>query len=225
MKLFDIIFGRAIDRRIAAYQSDLIERHIDEVQNMYRQMRGWRHDYGGHIRTMTALIDRPEELRAYLQNLSHDLADVDTIIRTGNVMVDAILNSKLSLIRSRDIAVNAQAIVPSDLQISGVDLCIIIGNLLDNAMEACAAIPDPADRFIRIYIDIIKQQLYISITNAAVGRPKKSARGYLSSKRSDTHGFGLMRIDRVAARLGGYVNRQDEEGVFATEVMLPLTKE
>ena len=124
MKLFDIIFGRAIDRRIAAYQSDLIERHIDEVQNMYRQMRGWRHDYGGHIRTMTALIDRPEELRAYLQNLSHDLADVDTIIRTGNVMVDAILNSKLSLIRSRDIAVNAQAIVPSDLQISGVDLCI-----------------------------------------------------------------------------------------------------
>ena len=68
MKLFDLIFGRAIDRRIAAWQSDLIQRHIDEVQNIYRTMRGWRHDYHGHIQTMLALADRPEEIRAYVVN-------------------------------------------------------------------------------------------------------------------------------------------------------------
>ena len=225
MKLFDLIFGRAIDRRIAAWQSDLIQRHIDEVQNIYRTMRGWRHDYHGHIQTMLALADRPEEIRAYLLSLNHDLTTVDTVLKTGNIMVDAILNSKLSLIKSRDIAVNARATVPAELDIPVVDLCVIIGNLLDNAMEACSAIPDPADRFIRVYIDVLRQQLYISVTNSALGRAKKSGRVYLSAKRETGAGFGLMRIDRVVERNGGYVNRQDEEGVFATEVMLPLTKE
>ena len=54
MKLFDLIFGRAIDRRISAYQSELITKHCDEVQNIYKQMRGWRHDYHNHIQVLKA---------------------------------------------------------------------------------------------------------------------------------------------------------------------------
>ena len=222
MKLFDLIFGKAIDRRIAAYQNDLITKHCDEVDNIYRTMRGWRHDYHSHIQTMLALTDKPDEIRAYLMDLNADLTTVDTVLKTGNVMVDAILNSKLSLIKSKDIAVNAKAVVPPELKISSIDLCVIIGNLLDNAMEACLNIPDKKDRFIRIYIDVLKKQLYINVTNAVGGKAKKAGKIYLSTKHSNSHGFGLMRVDRVAEKNGGYVNRQDEEGVFATEVMLPL---
>ncbi len=58
MKLFDILFGRAIDRRIAVYQNDLIAKHCEEVQNVYRTMRGWRHDYHNHIQAMLALTDK-----------------------------------------------------------------------------------------------------------------------------------------------------------------------
>ena len=222
MKLFDIIWGRAIDRRIAAYQNDLIAKHCDEVDNIYRQMRGWRHDYHNHIQAMLALTDNPGELRRYLWKLNDDLTTVDAVLKTGNVMVDAILNSKLSLIKSKNIAVNAKASEPSELRISEIDLCAIIGNLLDNAMEACLRQPEGEERFIRVYIGVLKKQLYICVTNSMGGEVKKSGKTYLSTKDSDAHGFGLMRIDRLADKYEGYVNRQSEEGAFATEVMLPL---
>ena len=222
MKLFDMIFGKAIDRRIAAYQNDLITKHCDEVDNIYRQMRGWRHDYHNHIKAMLALIDKPEEMRQYLWMLSDDLTTVDTVLKTGNVMVDAILNSKLSLIKSKNIAVNAKATVPAELRISEIDLCAIIGNLLDNAMEACLRQSRGEERFIRVYIGILKKQLYICVTNSAGGEVRKVGKTYLSTKDSDNPGFGLMRIDRLADKYEGYVNRQNETGAFATEVMLPL---
>lgn len=222
MKLTDLMFGKVIDRRIAAYQNDLIAKHCDEVENMYRQMRGWRHDYHNHIQAMLALTDRPDELRQYLWELNSDLTAVDTVLKTGNVMVDAILNSKLSLIKTKQIAVNAKATVPASLGVSDVDLCAIIGNLLDNAMEACLRQENSEERFIRVYIGTLKRQLYISVTNSAAGQPKRFGKGFLSSKTSGSHGFGLNRIDSLAEKYGGYVNRQSEEGAFATEVMLPL---
>lgn len=222
MKLFDLIFGKAIDRRIASYQNDLITKHCDEVDNIYRTMRGWRHDYHNHIQAMLALTENPEELRQYLWKLNDDLTAVDTVLKTGNVMVDAILNSKLSLIKTRNITVNAKAAVPAQLKISEIDLCVIIGNLLDNAMEACLRQGAGEDRFIRIYIGTLKQQLYICVTNSTGGELRKTGKTYLSTKASNSHGFGLMRIDRLADKYGGYVNRQSEQGAFATEVMLPL---
>ena len=222
MKLFDLIFGKAIDRRIAAYQNDLITKHCDEVENIYRQMRGWRHDYHNHIQAMLALTDQPERMREYLWTLNDDLTSVDTVLKTGNVMVDAILNSKLSLIKAKQIAVNAKAVVPSELRISEVDLCVIIGNLLDNAMEACLKQQEASERFVRVYIGVLKKQLYISVTNSVGGEVRKNGKFYLSTKDSASHGFGLMRVDRIAEKYSGYVNRQNEPGVFATEVMLPL---
>ncbi len=224
MKLFDRIFGKALDRRIAAYQNDLIQKHCDEVQNIYRQMRGWRHDYHSHIQTLLALNGNEEKSKEYLLRLNDDLTTVDTVLKTGNVMVDAILNSKLSLIKSKDIAVNAKAVVPPELKISEIDLCVIIGNLLDNAMEACLRQSEGTPRFIRVYIGIFKGQLYVSVTNSTDGKAKKIGKIYLSAKKqsTDDHGFGLMRVDHIAAKYNGYVNRQDEDGVFATEVMLPL---
>ena len=222
MKLFDFLFGKAIDRRIAAYQNDLITKHCDEVNHIYRTMRGWRHDYHNHIQAMLALTDSPEELRQYLWMLNDDLTTVDTVLKTGNVMVDAILNSKLSLIKSKQIAVNAKAAVPKELKISEVDLCVIIGNLLDNAMEACLRQAEGENRFIRVYIGVLKQQLYISVTNSTGGDTRKCGRSYLSTKGSDGHGFGLQRIDRIAEKYNGFVNRQNEPEVFASEVLLPL---
>ncbi len=93
---------------------------------------------------------------------------------------------------------------------------------MDNAMEACDAIGDGKERFIRIYIDILKGQLYIYIMNSSEGRRKRKGRIYESTKSGKYHGFGLMRVNQVVERYHGYLERQDEEGVFVTEVMLPL---
>lgn len=222
MGLFNLLFGRMIDRRIAAYQNDLIQKHCDEVENIYRQMRGWRHDYHNHIQTLLALCSDEQKTREYLLTLNDDLTSVDTVIKTGNIMIDAILNSKLSLIRARKIEADAKAVVPPEVTISEVDLCTIIGNLMDNALEACLNQPAGQQRFIRVYIGVLKGQLYISVYNSMNGMAERSGKIFRSTKGSASHGFGLLRVDKIVEKHGGYVNRQNEDGVFATEVLLPL---
>ncbi|MGI5968508.1 MAG: sensor histidine kinase [Lachnospiraceae bacterium] len=218
-----IIFSRLIDKHIAEYQNDLIEKHCEEVENMYRQMRGVKHDLKHHIQTMKAhlIMNQYKELEEYLNELDEDLDIVDTVIKTGNIRIDAVLNSKLAVARARGININAKAIVPAELEINEVDICVIIGNLLDNAIEACEKEKEKDKQFIRVYIDILKQQLYIYISNSMTNDIQKSGGRYITTK-DGSHGFGLLRIDRVVKKYGGYLNRQHEEGVFATEIMLPL---
>ena len=212
-----------IDRRNGDFQRDLITRHIDEVQNIYREMRGWRHDYHNHIQVMKAYrsLEQNDKLDDYLVELDTDLTSVDKLIKSGNIMVDAILNSKLSLAKSKKVDINAKAIVPVVLTISEIDLCVIVGNLLDNAIEACMRVDDKAIRFIRIYIDIKRAHLYISVTNVSGGETKKLKGQYMSSK-SGNHGFGLHRVDKLVDKYSGYIKYRDEEGAFTSEVMLPL---
>jgi two-component system sensor histidine kinase AgrC len=217
------IISRLVDKRISAYQNDLITKHYDEVQNIYKQMRGWRHDYHNHIQTMKAHItlNQISELEQYLGKLDMDLTTVDTVLKTGNIMIDAILNSKISLAKSKKININAKAIVPNKISISEIDLCVIIGNLIDNATEACMKLESEEARFIRVYIGVLKNQLYISVSNSVGGEVKKINKEYITTK-DNNHGFGIKRINAIVNKYDGYVNRQDEPGVFATEIMMPL---
>ena len=137
-------FSKLLDKRIAAYQRELIETHYKEVDNMYRQMRGWRHDYRGHIQTMKVLAAQGDldGIKAYLDALDTDLNTVDLAVKTGNAMADAIINSKISLAKSRNIPVQIDAHIPVKLKMSELDLCCILGNLFDNAMDASAELPE-----------------------------------------------------------------------------------
>ena len=216
------LFSKQIDKRIAAYQRELIETHYKEVENMYRQIRGWRHDYRSHIQTMKAYAAAGdlEAIRAYLDELETDLCAVDTVIRTGNKMTDAILNSKISLAQSRGITVHCDAHIPVQLKTSEIDLCCIIGNLFDNAIEASQKLPLD-QRLIRVYMDMKNTQLYISFTNfTATGKLQKVGKLFATSK-GEGHGFGLVRIDAIVERLDGYLSRNSEDGAFTTEILIP----
>ena len=210
-----------IDRRIERFQSELIEKQVREIQNMYRQVRGWRHDYRNHINNMKIQLSQEnyDGLSDYLNELADDLDTVDTVIKTGNVMADAILNSKLNVAEKMNVQLNVKANVPDTLPMSDVELCSVLGNMLDNAVEACGTLPEE-ERFMRVYIGKLKGQLYLSVQNSA-GKVRKEKGSYLSTKEGE-RGYGLFRIDRVAKKYGGYVNRQNEEGIFATEIMIPL---
>ncbi len=216
------MLGRLIDKRIAAYQRELIEIHYAEVENMYRQIRGWRHDYRNHIQVMKAYAAQGNwtALQTYLDELETDLATVDTVMKTGNPMADAILNSKISLARSKGISVRADASIPVALALSELDLCVILGNLFDNAIEASLALPEEK-RLIRVYMNMKGNQLYISFTNfTASGKQKKQGNRFRTTK-GEGHGFGLVRIDAIVERLGGYLSRNSEDGAFTTEILLP----
>lgn len=217
------LIAQAVDRRAAAYQMDLMEKHIAEVRNIYAQMRGWRHDYHNHIQTLQAYLElgQIDRLEPYLKELNQDLDGVDTLIKSGNISVDAILSSKLSLLKSKNIQVSAKARIPEKLTVAEVDLCVILGNLLDNASEACMKLDNPSARFVRVYLGQLKGQLYLSVSNSCKGRPERLDGRYISRK-GGWHGLGLLRVDRIVHKYQGYVNRQSEEGVFATEIMLPL---
>lgn len=211
-----------IDHRIEHFQSELIEKQVREIQNMYRQVRGWRHDYRNHINNMKIQLSEGnyDMLSGYLDELADDLDTVDTIIKTGNIMADAILNSKLNTAKKMNVHLNVKADLPAKLPMSDVELCSVLGNMLDNAVEACGKLPEQ-ERFMRIYIGTLKNQLYLSVQNSA-GTVRKKKGTYLSTKEGE-HGYGLFRIDRIAKKYRGYVNRQNEKGIFATEIMIPLT--
>ena len=216
------LFSGKIEKRIDSYQRELIETHYREVDNMYRQIRGWRHDYRSHIQTMKAYAASGdlEAIRNYLDLLDEDLTTVDTVIKTGNPMTDAILNSKISLARSKDIEVTADAHIPVKLKSSEIDLCCIIGNLFDNAIEASMKLP-PDKRLIRVYMDMKNTQLYISFTNFTAGKKMQKQGRLFPSTKGDGHGFGLVRIDAIVERLDGYISRNSEDGAFTTEILLP----
>ena len=215
--------SKYVDKKLSAYQHDLIETHYSEVDNMYRKMRGWRHDYRNHIQTMKVLAAEGDldALKKYLDKLDEDLNTVDVVVKTGNKMTDAILNSKISLAKSKGINVIADAKVLVELKMSDIDLCIVIGNLFDNAIEASLALPEE-ERLIRLYMDIKNTQLYMCLTNfTSVKKLKKQGGRYVTTK-GEGHGFGLVRVDDIIERYGGYISRNSEDGAFTTEIMLPV---
>ena len=216
------LFSKQVDKRLAAYQRELIETHYEEVETMYKQMRSWRHDYRNHIQTMKALASDGDmdAIKAYLDMLDTDLNTVDTVVKTGNAMADAILNSKISLAKSKNIAVKADAHIPVKLKMSELDLCVIIGNLLDNAIEASLSLPQDR-RIIRIYMDMKNTQLYISVTNFTSSGKMRKIKNRFQTTKGEGHGFGLIRIDNIIERLDGYVSRNSEDGAFTTEILIP----
>jgi Signal transduction histidine kinase regulating citrate/malate metabolism len=216
------ILSKMIDKRIAVYQNALLKTHYDEVENMYKQIRGWRHDYRNHIQVMKtyAVSGDLGAVIGYLAELETDLSTIDTVIKTGNKMTDAILNSKISLANSRNVPVDIDADISVALTVSELDLCIIIGNLFDNAIDANLALPENK-RMIRIYIEMKGTQLYMSFTNMTASKKQYKENGKFQTSKGGGHGFGLIRIDNIISRYGGYINRNSEDGAFTTEIMLP----
>ena len=220
--LFRRTLYNMIDRRIERFQSELIEKQVREIQNMYRQVRGWRHDYRNHIQTMKVLANNGDldGIRGYLDQLDTDLNTVDLAVKTGNAMADAILNSKISLAKSRDIPVQVDAHIPVRLKMSELDLCCVIGNLFDNAIEASLALP-PEERLIRVYMDMKGTQLYLSFTNFTAQGKREKRNGRFLTTKGEGHGFGLVRVDAIVERLDGYLSRNSEDGAFTTEILIP----
>jgi len=216
------ILGRIIDKRLEAYQNQIAGIHYSEVEKMYLQMRGWNHDYRNHIQIMKSLLNEGDirSHKKYLENLEEDLLAIDIGIKTGNAMTDVILSSKVSLARSKGIKVTVEAEVPVKLYIGEIDLCIVVGNLMDNAIEACEKV-HASQRFIRIYMEMKGTQLYFSITNTTADKKQIKKNNRFRTKKGYGHGIGLIRIDTIVDRYCGYINRNSEEGAFTTEILLP----
>lgn len=200
-------------------ENELIQYTL-EVETIYNKMRGIRHDYRNNLQVMQAFLETGEldSLGKYLAELVNEMNQVDTIIRTGNVLIDSLVNTKMSIAKNNGVNVDATAFAPKELTIDATDIATILGNLLNNAIEATMHSKNQ-DKFIRIYIAPMKDMLYINVTNSMDKSPKIN---FTSIKAPNRMGFGLRRIDATVKKYNGFLNRQWEEGVFSTEVTLPL---
>lgn len=215
-------YQRGFEAQTERFQRDILSHQYEEIREIYLNMRSWRHDYHNHLQVMKAQMTagQVEEVRQYLDELEQSLDSVDTYVKSGNLMADAILNSKLTLAEQRKIRVSCKAVLPAVLSVEDVDLCVLLGNLLDNALEACDMIPQE-QRFLRVYMVVNRSQLYISIQNSAKEVLNFNERNYISQKRGN-HGLGMKRVKALTEKYEGYLTLANEPGIFAAELTLPL---
>lgn len=209
-------------KNMEIFQRKLLSHQYEEIKEAYINMRGWRHDYHNHLQAMKAYLYMNElkELDEYLFKLEKDLDEVDNLVKSGNLMMDAILNSKITIMMNYNINVDFKAILPEKIKIADVDLCVMVSNLLENAIEACLKIPQE-HRFIRVFSEVYGSQFYLSIQNSAMENLDFNAQNYISNKRGE-HGFGMKRVQLLVDKYNGFLNLQNEPGIFASEITIPF---
>ncbi len=206
--------------KLVEYQTEQSEKHLNEVRSIHKEMRGYKHDFHHHLQALKGQLEAGEVERAlaYIEQLDNQLMNVDTLLKTGNVSLDAIFSAKISQAKAENITVTVKANVPDALTISDLELSIIIGNLLDNAIEACRTVT--GERFIRIYISMKGTMLYFSMLNAA-GAKKKKTGSLFATHKDGVHGFGLRRAEAILEEHGGWVKYNSEDGAFTSEFLVP----
>ena len=209
--------------KLVEYQTEQSEKHLNEVRSIHKEMRGYKHDFHHHLQALKGQLEAGEVDRAlaYIEQLDNQLMNVDTLLKTGNVSLDAILSAKIAQAKAENIAVTVKANVPDQLTISDLDLSIIIGNLLDNAIEACRTVT--GERFIRIFISMKGTMLYFSMLNAA-GAKKKKTGSLFATHKDGVHGFGLRRAEAILEEHGGWVKYNSEDGAFTSEFLVPAVE-
>ena len=206
--------------KLVEYQTEQSEKHLNEVRSIHKEMRGYKHDFHHHLQALKGQLEAGEVDRAlaYIEQLDGQLMNVDTLLKTGNVSLDAVLSAKLAQAKAENIAVTVKANVPDTLTVSDVELSIIVGNLLDNAIEACRMAV--GERFIRIFMSMKGNMLYFSMLNAA-GTKRKKTGSLFATHKNGVHGFGLRRAEAIIEEHGGWVKYNSEDGAFTSEFLVP----
>ena len=204
------------------------EKHyFHEIDAVYANIRKWQHEYKTNITAIKACIEDDDKKRAldYIGKLNLEPMEYESTLRTGNVILDAIVSSKFSLARSKGIEIEIHAIYPQESEIDDMDLCAIVGNLLDNAIEACQKITDKSRRkFISFSLLPKRLNIAISVRNSYEGDIIKQGSRYLSSKRNHFQGIGMGYIDSIVDKYDGHIIRKHEYGVFETGILLPYCR-
>ena len=217
--------------------STLIRTHKAEEQNKFYEMREShylkqqryidentkvRHDFKHTIRTLKKLADKEDyaAVKTYINQYFESMPENDTISFCKNHAVNAVLNYYHQLAVQAHINLNWEIDLPEDIPIKSVDLCNIIGNILDNAITACQEIPEE-QRMIQFTITCRHNaNLYFVGTNSFSGKVKMFDDRYLSTHR-DGSGIGLTSIESIAESYNGTALFEHKEKEFYSNVVLP----
>lgn len=191
---------------------------------LYHDIQGLRHDLNNHMQALSGLLERNETEKAfqYVQGITSTTGKMGQWITTKDGAVDALLNAKLHRARDAGIKVWANIQYPDPCDTPRNDVCTILFNLLDNAIEACEKNKDAANRRLRLSTKLIQNFFVIMVENPSEQAPVKTKKGFQSSKAGILHGFGLRQVKEIAQKYGGMFRVEYEEtGMFRAAAMLP----
>ena len=205
-------------------QMRLEKESFKRIEESYNRTRELRHDLKNHIFSLKGIAENgsKEELLGYLEKMTDAVEEATYVSMSRNSAVDAVLNEKLLYAQKNSVATQFDVAPLSDMKLSAMDVCTVLSNALDNAIEACAQIPEKSERYIDVKITDLENELIISVRNPALSAPKKRAGRYISAKKDkENHGLGLQSIKRTVEKLKGDMLIKYEEGIFNLVVSMP----
>lgn len=217
-------------RIILENQVSSLQEHMREMERVYSGIRGMKHDMKNTLSVIMQLASGKEEgLQAYLEELNQTMDRLEFRFKTGNTVVDTLLNMKYHEIASTvpDLQMDVEGLqFPETLFIQSYDIGIILGNALDNAMEACRKLkakePD-AEAFIRISSFQKRELFFLKVENSFDGKVvRKPQNEFPVTDKADreNHGIGLANIKSTAEKYQGTMDFKVKGRVFILSVMM-----
>ncbi len=192
------------------------------LAEQHRQSERLRHDMKNHIIALSALSRNKEweKIDDYLKNMEGIALEADGDM-TGNKAVDALLYQKRKRAEEENIKWECDVQMPKGCCINEFDLCVLFGNILDNALEACGRMQGGESRFINIQAKTVKKCFLLEVKNS-MDRTEKYADGFTSKGDSQEHGIGLLNVRDVVNKYNGVVNTGAENGIFIISILMPM---
>ena len=199
-------------RAILENQMVQMQREIEEIQDIYADMRGLRHDLKSHLESIAAVVRRiygkdKEELDNYIEKMETTVSRLDFAYKTGNPITDVIIHQKKQEAEKHDISFEADFTYPDKQQINVYDIAIVLNNALENAIEASRKAP--GKRYINLrsymkgnlfFIEVENDFISEIIFNSETGLPVSS------KEEKQLHGLGMENIQRCAKKYMGGID-------------------
>ena len=176
-----------------------IDKYIEETKRIW-------HDIDKHFSVISSLAGNQEyeELKRYLQHTGYDLKKTKDTYLCDNKLINAILTDKITEAEGRGINVHFAGNLPAKLNIQGNDLCSLLVNMLDNAIEACDKLPDGKEKKIDISIRLKNDFMYFGVLNSSAGVPVMTGEEFVTSKEDKAkHGYGIAIMRNITRKYDG----------------------
>lgn len=225
--LFKTLYRQArqeLRQQALIQQASLSQTHLAEITALYNETREWRHDYRNNLQLLMGYseADDYEGMRSYLASLSTSLTKISSRYNMGDGLLNAILSAKTARAEAAGITLMVQGSPLTSSKIfEPTDLASLVGNLLDNAIEACERIKEPKESLqIEFKLFETQNELKLYEKNPTDGKVKFLNGVLVSSKKQANHGIGSGLIDSVIEKYHGYIDRKVDGNTFEVFVLL-----
>lgn len=195
------------------------KRVLDESNRVWENLNRIRHDLKNHLVVIKGKLNDGDVLSCmkYIDGIFSQIDDIGNLIHTGNAVVDYLINSKFTKENDVQVEIFGNAGIMDD--IPDADIVGLIGNLLDNALEAVKKITDDREKRIELYF-LRKNSSRIILCKNTVDHPVlESNRRLMTVKKDIGHGYGTKIIDSIVQRHGGFVEYSENQNVFSVHIL------